>query len=95
MIEDDAWPSAQAFTSWPKSLTTPSFMATSTVTLEPQRREWATAVASGCGQALQPRNICRETQNLAVVDVVDHSNILAPYAHLPQTRRLPVCHRRT
>ena len=50
MIEDEAWPSAQAFTSWPKSVTTPSFILTSTVTLEPQSREWATAVASGCAK---------------------------------------------
>ena len=47
MIEEDAWPNAQALTSWPKSLTKPSFIVTSTVTLEPHSFEWATAVASG------------------------------------------------
>jgi hypothetical protein len=49
MIEDEACPSAQAFTSCPKPVTTSPSMVRSTVTVEPQRRECALAVASGCG----------------------------------------------
>ena len=47
MIEDEAWPSAQAFTSWAKSLTAPPFILRSTVTVEPHSLEWAVALASG------------------------------------------------
>src|ERR1017187_10547333 len=47
MIEDEAWPSAQAFTSWAKSDTTEPSILTSTVTVEPHNLEWAVALASG------------------------------------------------
>jgi hypothetical protein len=47
MSEDDAWPRAQAFTSWAKSVTVPSLTERSTVTVEPQSLEWAVALASG------------------------------------------------
>jgi hypothetical protein len=47
MIDDDAWPSAHAFTSWAKSLTRPSSTLRCTVTLEPHRRLTAVALASG------------------------------------------------
>ena len=46
MIEDDACPSAQALTSWAKSLTAPSLTFRSTVTVDPQSFECAVAVAS-------------------------------------------------
>src|SRR5476651_499217 len=49
MIEDEAWPSAQAFTSWAKSDTTGPSILTSTVTVEPHNLEWAVAEASGDG----------------------------------------------
>ena len=47
MIEDEAWPSAQAFTSWAKSVTSSPRIFRSTVTVEPQSLEWAVAEASG------------------------------------------------
>jgi hypothetical protein len=46
-IEADAWPSAQAFASMPKSATAPSFITRSTVISEPQTRLTFFAVASG------------------------------------------------
>jgi len=49
MTEEDAWPRAQARTSWAKSVTLPPFMAKSTVTVDPQSLEWAVAEASGWG----------------------------------------------
>ena len=39
MIEEEACPSAQAFTSWAKSVTTPSSTLRSTVTVEPHSLE--------------------------------------------------------
>src|ERR1700686_79445 len=53
MIEDEAWPSAQAFTSWAKSDTFAPSILTSTVTVEPHSLEWAVAGASGA--ASRPR----------------------------------------
>ena len=47
MIEDDAWPSAQAFTSWAKSVTVSPSIFRSMVTVEPHNRDSAFAVASG------------------------------------------------
>ena len=47
MIEEEACPSAQAFTSWAKSVTTGPSIFTSTVTVEPHSFEWAVAEASG------------------------------------------------
>ena len=49
MIEDEAWPSAQAFTSWAKSVTVSPSIFRSTVTVEPHSLEWAVALASGVG----------------------------------------------
>src|ERR1700709_1823591 len=49
MIEDEAWPSAQAFTSWAKSVTTGPSILRSTLTVEPHSLECAVAVASGAG----------------------------------------------
>ena len=49
MIEDEAWPSAQAFTSWAKSVTASPSILRSTVTVEPHSFEWAVALASGAG----------------------------------------------
>ena len=50
MIEDEAWPSAQAFTSWAKSVTLSPSILRSTVTVEPHSLEWAVALASGAGR---------------------------------------------
>ena len=47
MIEDDAWPSAQAFTSWAKSVTVSPSIFRSMVTVDPHNRDNALAVASG------------------------------------------------
>src|SRR5674476_157706 len=47
MSEDEAWPSAQAFTSWAKSDTSGPSILTSTVTVDPHNLEWAVALASG------------------------------------------------
>ena len=49
MIEEEAWPSAQAFTSWAKSVTVSPSIFRSMVTVEPQSFEWAVALASGSG----------------------------------------------
>jgi hypothetical protein len=48
MIEEEAWPSAQAFTSWAKSVTSSPAILRSTVTVDPHSLEWAVALASGC-----------------------------------------------
>ncbi len=50
MIEDEAWPSAQAFTSWAKSVTTGPFILRSILTVEPHSLECAVALASGSGR---------------------------------------------
>jgi len=47
MIEEEACPSAQAFTSWAKSVISSPAMVRSTVTVDPHSFEWAVAVASG------------------------------------------------
>ena len=47
MIEEEAWPSAQAFTSWAKSLTTGPSILRSILTVEPHSFECAVALASG------------------------------------------------
>ena len=47
MIEDEACPSAQAFTSWAKSVTVSPSIFRSIVTVEPHSLEWAVAEASG------------------------------------------------
>ena len=72
MIEEEAWPSAQAFTSWAKSVTISPSILRSMVTVEPQSLEWAVAVASGWSSRPEPGNIPGQFQNSAVVDVVQH-----------------------
>jgi hypothetical protein len=47
MIEDEACPSAQALTSWAKSVTTGPSMVRSTLTVEPHSFECAVALAPG------------------------------------------------
>jgi hypothetical protein len=47
MIDEEAWPSAQAFTSWAKSVISSPAMVRSTVTVDPHSLEWAVAEASG------------------------------------------------
>ena len=54
--EAEAWPRAQAFTSWPKAATRPSARTRSTVTVEPQSGERLRAVTWGIGQALGQRD---------------------------------------
>jgi len=49
ITDDEAWPRAHARTSWAKSVTTSPSILRSTVTVEPHRREWAVAEASGSG----------------------------------------------
>jgi hypothetical protein len=50
MIEDEAWPRAQAFTSWAKSVTTGPSILRSTLTVEPHSLECAVALASGAAR---------------------------------------------
>ena len=50
MIEEEAWPSAQAFTSWAKSVTTGPSILRSILTVEPHSLEWAVALAWGSGR---------------------------------------------
>ena len=78
MIEEDAWPSAQAFTSWAKSVTVSPSILRSTVTVEPHSLEWAVALASGVGQPAEARDIAGQLQNAAVVDVVEHGDHAGP-----------------
>src|ERR1700739_2425570 len=47
MIEDEVWPSAQAFTSWAKSVTTGPSILRSILTVEPHSLECAVALAWG------------------------------------------------
>src|SRR5215831_5153345 len=56
MIEDEAWPSAQAFTTWEKSVTVSPSILRSIVTVEPS----------------QARDVPGQLQNSAVVDLVQH-----------------------
>ena len=72
MIEDEAWPSAQAFTSWAKSVTVSPSILRSTVTVEPHSLECAVALASGCGQPSETGDAPGQFENSAVVDVVEH-----------------------
>ena len=55
MIEDEAWPSAQAFTSWAKSVTVSPSIFRSTVTVDPHSLEWAVARGVGLFQPAQTR----------------------------------------
>jgi glucose/arabinose dehydrogenase len=52
MIDDEACPSAQAFTSWAKSETVSPFIFRSTDTVDPHSFEWAVAEASPSGIAI-------------------------------------------
>ena len=72
MIEEEAWPSAQAFTSWAKSVTVSPSILRSMVTVEPHSLEWAVALASGCGKPAEPGNVAGQFEDPAVVDVVEH-----------------------
>ena len=72
MIEDEAWPSAQAFTSWAKSVTTGPSILRSTVTVEPHSLEWAVALASGALKPPETRDIARQFEDFGVVNVVEH-----------------------
>ena len=72
MIEDEAWPSAQAFTSWAKSVTVSPSILRSTVTVEPHSLEWAVARGVGLLQPANPGNCAGQLQNPAVIDVVEH-----------------------
>ena len=72
MIEEEAWPSAQAFTSWAKSPTTGPFIFRSTVTVEPHSLEWAVALASGAIEPAQARYIARQVEDFGVVNLVEH-----------------------
>ena len=85
MIEDEAWPSAQAFTSWAKSVTVSPSILRSTVTVEPHSLEWAVAVASGLRQPADPGNIAGQFEDPAVVDLVQHGVRLG---RLMRARRL-------
>ena len=72
MIEDEAWPSAQAFTSWAKSVTVSPSIFRSTVTVEPQSFEWAVALASGAAKPADPRNCPGQLDNAAIIDLIEH-----------------------
>ena len=72
MIEDEAWPSAQAFTSWAKSVTVSPSIFRSMVTVEPQSFEWAVALASGAAKPADPRNRAGQLDDAAIVDLVEH-----------------------
>ena len=72
MIEDEAWPSAQAFTSWAKSVTVSPSIFRSMVTVEPQSFEWAVALASGAAKPPDPRNRPGQLDDAAIVDLVEH-----------------------
>ena len=65
-------PSAQAFTSWAKSVTVSPSILRSTVTVEPHSLECAVALASGVGKPAEARNIAGQLQDSAIVDVVQH-----------------------
>ena len=70
--EDDAWPSAQALTSWAKSLTRPSLDAEIDVTVEPHRRECALALASGDASRPSRGMSAASSRMRGVVDFVQH-----------------------
>src|SRR3974390_334167 len=66
MIEDDAWPSAHAFTSWAKSETTGPSIFRSTVTVDPHNLEWAVALASGAARRPRWRILAAKSRILAL-----------------------------
>jgi hypothetical protein len=72
MIEDDACPSAQALTSWAKSLTAPSLTFRSTVTVDPQSFECAVAGRVGRGEPAQTGDVARQVEDSGVINVVKH-----------------------
>ena len=72
MIDDEAWPSAQAFTSWAKSTTLSPSILRSTVTVEPHSLESALARGVRLGKPSDPRDRAGEFDDAAIVDVVDH-----------------------
>ena len=72
MIEEEAWPSAQAFTSWAKSPTTGPFILRSTVTVEPHNLEWAVALASGVSSRPKRGILPAEIEDFGVVNLVEH-----------------------
>ena len=78
MIEDEAWPSAQAFTSWAKSVTVSPSILRSTVTVEPHSLEWAVGAGVRAVQPAEPRDAPGQLQDAAVVDVVEHRNPVFP-----------------
>src|SRR5271169_4026021 len=66
MIEDEAWPSAQAFTSWAKSVTTGPSILRSILTVEPHSLECAVA------QSSKPGYVAGQFDDPLVVNVVQH-----------------------
>ena len=58
MIDEEAWPSAQAFTSWAKSVTMSPSIFSQTRTFEPHSFEWAAALASA-SRACRCAGYCR------------------------------------
>ncbi len=75
MIEDEAWPSAQAFTSWAKSVTVSPSIFRSMVTVEPHSSRHARWRGVGVGQPPDPRDRARKLDNPAIVDLVEHRKI--------------------
>jgi hypothetical protein len=73
MIEDEACPSAQAFTSWAKAADVSPSIFSQILTFEPHSLEWAWALGIGIGKRADQRNIAGEFENFAVIDVVHHS----------------------
>ncbi len=72
MIEEEAWPSAQALHLVGEVADQPVLHADVDLTVEPHSLEWAEAEASGMGQAPQPGDIPGELDDFLVVDVVQH-----------------------
>ena len=70
--DEEARPSAQAFTSWAKSTTRPSSTRRSTTTVEPQSRECGLGGGVRICEPPKPGNIRRQLENTPIVDVVDH-----------------------
>ena len=73
MIEEEAWPSAQALTSWAKSRHRRRRHGEVDVTVEPHSFECAVALASGRGEPAEAGDVGGEFEDAPVVDVVEHA----------------------
>ena len=77
MIEEDACPSAHAFTSWAKSLTTP--IVHGQINRDGRAAQFGMRSCAGIRRSQPPdaRDIARKFKNAPVVNVVQHCSAIS------------------